>query len=249
MQIGHYVGAVLDILFPRRCWLCARTLGRNEDRVCTVCHTGLPLARLDAMADNAVTRLFYDVRGTCRATAYLAYRYDNAAYRLIHRLKYGNRPAIGEYIGERMGYALLQTPFFDGIDMLIPVPLSKEKKRLRGFNQSDYLAKGLSRVTGIPMRTDIVQRVVNNPTQTNLDAQQRRANVEGIFAVNAEWAKQYKQAGHKPLHILLIDDVITTGATLHSLAATLSEVGDMQLSYLGAALAGRHLNVFEQGAE
>ena len=277
--LSQYFRAAWELLFPRRCLMCGLTLSESEEYLCATCRTELPLTRLRGGKGNAVERLFYDLEGAQRGSAFLIYRTDNAAYRLIHRMKYHNRPDIGVELGQWMAYDLEGTGFFDGIDALVPVPLSKKKQRKRGYNQSERIAYGLSSVTGIPVCTDLVSRIVHNPTQTNLTPDQRRRNVEGIFAVtNAEVlrslcisneTKQEKGNGTKQSegnskkqaerngkkqdeettpHLLLIDDVITTGSTLRSLAETLTAASSCRLSFLAAALAGPHFNIFKKGA-
>lgn len=274
-SLSQYLHSAWELLFPRRCLVCEQTLGEDEEHLCAACLTQLPLSRLRGAAGNAVERLFYDLDATQRGSAFLFYRIDNAAYRLIHHMKYHNRPDVGVELGRWMAYDLENTDFFDDIDALIPVPLSKKKQQKRGYNQSERIAHGISSVTGIPVRTDFVIRMINNPTQTNLTPDQRRRNVEGIFSVTDAEAlqnvekrnkkkqnvgKTERQNGNpekgkngceniiqKP-HFLLIDDVITTGFTLRSLAQTLMEATPLHLSFLGAALAGQHFNIFKQGA-
>lgn len=247
--VSSYLRAAWSILFPRRCLICGQTLTESEEYICAVCHTTLPLARLDPMKDNAMTRLFFDIPGIQRATAYLRYAHGNTAFHLIHHLKYHDRPATGVWLGKQMAYHFQASGFFEGIDAIVPVPLFKKKMRKRGYNQSEAIAQGISSVTGIPVRTDLVSRTINNPTQTKLTTIQRRENVAGIFSVKDADALATLPTRHATPHILLIDDVITTGSTLHSFAETLSAAANLQLSYLAAAIAGQHLNVFERGAE
>ena len=113
---------------------------------------------------------------------------------------------------------LVSAGFFDGIELIVPLPLSKKKLRQRGYNQCDYIAYGISQVTGIPVESDCVERTRANETQTHKNREERWQNVKGIFAVNNVEALQGK-------HILLIDDVLTTGATLASCASSLVAAG------------------------
>lgn len=255
-SLTQYLSSAWDILFPRRCLVCGQTLSGGEEHVCGACLTTLPLTHLDSRSENAVVRLFYDVEGTQRGAALLVYRHQNAAFRLIHAMKYGDRPAVGVFLGEMMAHKFEPEGFFEGVDALVPVPLSSRKLRDRGFNQSEAIAQGIAAVTGLPICTDLVARTVDNPTQTNLSTQQRRENVAGIFTAaaadtqrDASNDQRSEEKRERYPHLLLIDDVITTGATLHALADTLSAAAPYHLSYLSAALAGQHLNVFERGAE
>ncbi|MBQ7634232.1 MAG: ComF family protein [Bacteroidaceae bacterium] len=254
--LTRYLSSAWDMLFPRRCLVCGQTLSGGEEHVCGACLTTLPLTHLDSRSENAVVRLFYDIEGTQRGVAMLVYRHQNATFRLIHAMKYGDRPAVGVFLGEMMAHQFEPEGFFESVDALVPVPLSARKLRDRGFNQSEAIAQGIATVTGLPIRTDLVARTVDNPTQTNLSTQQRRENVAGIFSAadadtlrNVGNGSPLKEKGNRYPHFLLIDDVITTGATLHALAETLRAAAPCRLSYLSAALAGQHLNVFERGAE
>lgn len=245
----QYVKAAFEVLFPKRCLLCGTTLSESEQHVCISCLTTLPRTRLDAISDNVVARLFFDIKGATHGMAFLTYRHNNAAFKLIHHLKYTGRPSVGEFLGRMMAHDINETPFFENIDAIVPVPLAKEKQRKRGFNQSEAIAKGISEVTGIPVRNDLVKRTINNPTQTHLNAHQRRDNVEGIFTLCEEHFNRFCSDLSHPPHLLLVDDVITTGATMHTLAETMSKGHDVSLSFIATALAGQHLNVFQKGAE
>lgn len=130
-----------------------------------------------------------------------------------------------------MAEELKATNFFDGIDLIVPIPLSRKKKRQRGYNQSDWIAWGISESTGIPTDTDSVQRNISNPSQTALNNQQRRENVRDIFAVRHPENLESR-------HILLVDDVITTGATMLSCAETIARTCNIRISVLSLAWAG-----------
>ncbi len=247
--LSRYLQAAFETLFPRRCAECGETLGADEQHLCAACLTRLPLARITRYDDNAIVRLFFDLPGIQRATGYLSYRPDNIVAHLIGRLKYHDRPAIGEHLGQLAAHHLETSDFLQGIDALVPVPLARQKQRKRGYNQSEAIARGLSAVTGIPVRTDLVKRVVNNPTQTRLSTDERRRNVESIFALTDADAIHALGSPTRPPHLLLVDDVLTTGATLHSLAATLSTDTNIHFSVFALSVAGTHLNVFEHGAE
>ncbi|MBP3227325.1 MAG: ComF family protein [Bacteroidaceae bacterium] len=241
-RLARYARAAWHLLFPERCALCGSLLGEGEEAVCATCRLSLPYTRLRARAGNAVERLFYDLDGLQRASAYLIYREGNDVQRLVLLLKYHARPRLGRYLGRDMAYDLDGTGFFDGVDGIVPVPLHFKKEHQRGYNQSLHIALGLADVTGIPVRTDLIVRTVNNPTQTQRNHRERRENVKGVFRIKS---KEAVAGGHW----LLVDDVITTGATLHSCAEALVGTGDVRFSVLGLSLAGMHLNVFEERAE
>ena len=165
-----------------------------------------------------------------RATAYFNYYKEGKYSSLIHHLKYYDHPEVGTYLGRLAATELKAGEFFDGIDLIVPVPLSKKKQRQRGYNQCDYIARGISEITGIAMCTDCIERSVNTDTQTAKGRIERWKNTEGIFRItNAEILKDK--------HILLLDDVATTGATLHACISTLLTVPGVRISVFALAKA------------
>ena len=151
--------------------------------------------------------------------------------RILFELKYHNHPEVGKTMGRMMAEELKATSFFDGIDLIVPIPLSRKKKRQRGYNQSDWIAWGISEAIGIPTDTTSVVRTKSNPSQTTLDHRQRRENVRDIFAVRHPESLEGR-------HILLVDDVITTGATMLSCAEAIARACRVRFSVLSLAWAG-----------
>ena len=151
--------------------------------------------------------------------------------RILFELKYHNHPEVGKTMGRMMAEELKATNFFNGIDLIVPIPLSRKKERQRGYNQSDWIAWGISEATGIPTDTTSVVRTKSNPSQTTLDHRQRRENVRDIFAVRHPGNLEGR-------HILLVDDVITTGATMLSCAEAIARACRVRFSVLSLAWAG-----------
>ena len=168
-----------------------------------------------------------------RVSAYAWYKPEYAISKVVHEFKYYGRKDLAQLMGEAMGRELLDSDFFEGVDALVPVPLSAQRLRKRSYNQSEHLAKGVAQATGLPLLTTAIARVVDNPSQTTLDPSQRRDNVREIFAVVDADAL----AGR---HIVVIDDVITVGATLLSLLQTLRPVPHLRVSLLALCAAGRY---------
>jgi ComF family protein len=166
-----------------------------------------------------------------KAAAFSFYTRRSRLRNLIHKMKYSGMKEIGYELGHIYGLSLRDTGFTDGMDIIIPVPLHPAKKRARGFNQSDYISAGISDATGIPVNITGMERVVLSVTQTNKGRFDRWANVEGIFRVTDPESLEGK-------HILLIDDVITTGSTLESCAGELLKVKGVKVSIaaLGCAV-------------
>ncbi len=149
---------------------------------------------------------------------------------IIYHIKYYGHPKLATYLASIYAEELKQKGFFDGIDLIIPLPLHWRRQMKRGYNQSHYIAQGVHQVTNIPVLKNVVKRVKNNSSQTHLNAQQRMENVEDIFRLK----HPELIAGH---HILLVDDVTTTGATLSSCAQELAKAKDVRISILTLATA------------
>lgn len=220
----------LSLLFPRLCPGCGCHLLRNENVICTECYVLMPRTNFHLDGDNPVSMLFW---GRCRlekAAAFSFYSRGSRIRNMIHDLKYRGNTAVGTELGRIYGLALLRSGFLDGIDLIVPVPLHPSKKRLRGFNQSELIAGGISEASGIPVSTGILRRTSASATQTKKTRYERWTNVEGIFALPAEGLSEGK-------HLLLVDDVITTGATIEACAATLLKNGDIKVSAVALAYA------------
>ena len=201
----------ISLLFPRLCFGCGNHLMRNETLICTECFVMIPRTNYHLKPDNLVEQLFW---GRCmieKAAAFSYYTRDSRIRRLIHQLKYKGVKEIGPELGRIYASTLKSSGFLDDIDIIIPVPLHPSKKRQRGFNQSDLISQGISDVSGIRVDTKLLVRKTVTKTQTHKSRFDRWTNVQDIFRVTDE--KRLKD-----LHILLVDDVITTGATIEACA-------------------------------
>jgi len=221
------------MLLPERCVVCGRRLQPAEECVCTGCTATLPYTRFHGARGNAVERIFWAHIPIRRANALLHYLPGSDSSRIFLEMKYADRPRIGLVMGRLMAADLLPTDFFRGMEILIPVPLARRRLRQRGYNQSEKIAQGLSCLTGLPVETHAVVRVIDNRTQTSMKRHERKKNVENIFRV----AQPEKLKGR---HLLLIDDILTTGSTLLSCAGELTKARPASISILVLGLAGRH---------
>jgi ComF family protein len=226
--LHRYTRSVRDLLVPRYCLCCGERLSYGERICCLQCMMQLPYTYSWRPGNEQVEHLFAVQVPLGRAASLV--HYNEMTRRFLLSIKYFNAPKVGEFLGETMALRLQPDRFFSGMDLVIPLPLSKVRARERGYNQSECIARGLSRTLGLPMDTRSVVRLRNNPTQTRLSRQQRRANVQDIFAVTHPERLQGK-------HLLLIDDVLTTGATLTSCATTLAQVPGVTVSILTFAHA------------
>jgi len=221
---------VVSLLFPRLCYGCGNHLLRNEKLICTECYILIPRTNYHLLDDNPVARLFW---GRCRierASSFSFYNKDSRIRKLIHNLKYKGIKEIGYELGMIYGRSLAGTDFLKEIDLIIPVPLHPSKKRIRGFNQSETIAEGLSEATGVQVATGILERASKSDTQTRKLRYDRWVNVEGIFSVAEIWRLEGR-------HVLLVDDVITTGSTLESCAVELLKVDEVRVSVAALAVA------------
>lgn len=225
----NFFAALADVFFPRRCAVCGNRLAAGEKAVCGACTFRLPYTGFRGAEGNPVERMFWGKFPVGRASAYMFYRRDTESRNVVALLKYYGLRGIGPEMGRRMAAELEDTPFFNGVDVIVPVPLSRRRLRHRGYNQSLQIARGVSSVTGIRVDESLLKRIVDNPTQTLRTRAERLANVEGIF-------RAVGGVRVRGLHILLIDDVVTTGATLTACADALVAAGAERISILALAV-------------
>jgi ComF family protein len=220
----------ISLLFPRLCYACGDHLLRNESLICTECYVVIPRTNYHILDDNPVAQLFW---GRClinKATAFSYYNKGSRIQKLIHNLKYRGIKEVGFELGRIYGLSLKSSGFTNDIDLIIPVPLHSTKKHVRGFNQSDVISEGLAEVTGISVDISSLVRIAVSDTQTKRSRYERWANVEGIFRVTDPEMIKGK-------HILLVDDVITTGSTIESCANELLKVEGVKVSVAALAFA------------
>lgn len=220
-----------SLLFPRCCVVCGSPLSRGEECLCTCCNINLPRTGFHVRKDNPVECLFWGrIPGLKRASSFLFYRKGSDFRRILHLLKYGGYKELGEVMGRYMSAELSSGEFFDGVDMIIPVPLHRKKQKLRGYNQSEWIARGIASVTGIPLCAECMIREKNTETQTRKSTFERWENVEGIFRLCDTVHFEGK-------HVLLVDDVLTTGATTVACASAFAGVSGIRISVLTLAVA------------
>lgn len=219
------------LFFPQTCLLCGGQLVEGERMVCLKCLSGLPRTHFHLRKDNLVERNFWGKFPVERAASFLYYAKGGDVRQLLYELKYHGNQEVGEVMGRVMASELMRSHFFDGIDLIVPVPLHQRKERRRGYNQSECLARGISAVTGIPVDIKVIIRSRYNETQTRKGQYERWENVRNLFACIAPEGLEGK-------HILLVDDVLTTGATIVSCADALGDIPGLRISVLTLALAG-----------
>lgn len=220
----------LSLLFPRICYGCGNHLLRNEDVICVECRVLIPQTGYHNIPGNPVEQLFW---GRCvveRASSFSFYNRGSRIRKLIHALKYKGIREIGTELGAIYGNSLKLSGFLDGIDLIIPVPLHSSKERSRGFNQSLLISEGIASATGIALLNNTLVRPVRTQTQTKRSRYERWTNVEDIFKVAAPENLRAK-------HILLVDDVITTGSTVEACVNELLKTDGVKVSVVSLAYA------------
>ncbi len=229
--LQEWFRSLAHLFFPRRCVVCGTCLQAGEEILCMHCNLAMPRTNYHLCADNPVERMFWGKVPLQRATSYLFYHKGSEYRRILHLLKYSGRRDIGETMGRFLAAELAECNFFEGVDVLVPVPLHPCKEKKRGYNQCVCIARGISAVTGIPLCTSAVVRSVRTDSQTRKLGHERWKNMESVFALHHPELLAGK-------HVLIIDDVLTTGATLTACADALSKAPEIRVSLLTLAVAG-----------
>lgn len=218
----------IALFYPRYCFACDQGLAKGEETVCSSCMLELPRTNYHANPDNALMKRLYGRVPLQFAAAFFLFRKHGKVQKLLHRLKYNNHPEIGETLGQVYGHDLREYNLDQKIDMIIPVPLHKSKKRKRGYNQSAAFGKGLSTSLNKPCPEDVLVKITKTETQTKKTKLARWQNVKEVFHV-AKPEQLHQQ------NVLLVDDVITTGATIEACAKMLLDAGCKSVSIASIA--------------
>jgi len=231
MILRNWIHHIINLFYPHVCAACGEPLVKGEETVCLKCRFLLPKTGYELNPNNPLAQSFYGRVRFHAVTACFFFAKSGKVQHLIHELKYKGNKEAGVFLGQQLGESIKEAPLFQGIDYLIPVPLHPKREKQRGYNQSLMIAKGIHEVTGIPIGDKYLVRAVHTATQTKKSADERFKNVKDIFEVR--FAKELENK-----HILLIDDVLTTGATLEACAHQLEDIPGIVMSAATAACAG-----------
>ncbi len=221
---------LVDIIYPSACLGCRQPLVAQEETLCSYCLAELPKTNFHQIKENEVEKVFIGRCHLQKATSYLYFAKGGIVQSVMHQLKYKGKQEVGLFFGKMAGQELMNHGFFDDIDLLVPIPLHPAKLKKRGYNQSEVLACGLAEITGLAVETNNLVRVAHSETQTKKSRFARWLNVETIFEIQEPGIFNHK-------HVLLIDDVITTGATVEASATRIAAIPGTRVSLLTLAVA------------
>lgn len=241
MSIFYDIAIVLrdvaSLFLPRTCLACGRVLLENERCICLACRYNMPITDFARRSDNVVKQLFDNMLPVEAAMAMYWFVADTEWQHIIHNFKYHGRWLFAQKMGEWLGEELRESGNFEGVDLIIPIPLHYRRRLMRGYNQSEQLALGIGRKMGVKCDFRSVCRRSYNESQTSKSRSERWDNVEEIFEVR----DANKLRGR---HLLLVDDVLTTGATISSCAMAILRAcdGDVRISIATLAVSKRLMN-------
>lgn len=213
----------LHLFYPHICTGCGSDLLDEHNILCLHCISNLPHTNFEQQTNNPIEKIFWGRIALIAAHSEFYFSKESLIQQLIHQLKYKGNIAIGFYLGELMGKNLLNSGRFDNIDALIPLPLYPDKERKRGYNQAAIICDGMSAVMNVPVIKNNVVRQRYTDTQTKKHRIERWQNVAGSFVVKDE----RKLSGK---NLLLVDDVVTTGATLEACGSVIAAINSVKLS-------------------
>ena len=219
----------VNLLYPPACHICEAELLKNENIICSSCLHDLPVTSYHLDNDNPVKKVFYGRIKLENATALLHFRKKSGVQHLIHDLKYRGHREIGSFLGKWLGEELSETDNYKNIDMVIPVPLHKSKLKQRGFNQVEDFGKEIAKTLNASYQDDILLKITSTQTQTLKGRLSRWGKLEETLCIkNSEKVKGK--------HILIVDDLVTTGATLEACGHKLAEIPNIRLSIATMAI-------------
>ena len=221
---------LFHLFYPHNCAGCGTDLSSAQDILCLQCFDELPYTGFSELGNNPVESIFHGRVSVVAAMSELYFSKGSIVQSLIHELKYKGRKDVGILLGNLIGKSISASDRFWGIDLMVPLPLTPARERSRGYNQAEILCTGIHQVTNIPILTNVLVRTRTSSTQTKKKRGERWKNVESNFSITDGERLSGK-------HVLLVDDVITTGATLDASGTLLLTIPGVQLSIASLAWA------------
>lgn len=221
---------LFDLFYPNLCLICGESLVTGENQLCLKCFTNIPKTGYHLIKDNPVEKRFWGKVPVERATSYFFFQKGSDFQKLIHELKYRGNSEVGVTMGKYAGVDLMESSEFSSVDMIVPVPLHEKKEAKRGYNQSEMIGRGLAEVMGKSLNVKNLYRMQERATQTRKSVYERYENTQGIFGVK-------RPVEFSGKHILLVDDVLTTGSTLEACIQALLTIENIKVSVFTLAVA------------
>lgn len=227
------VSRLTDLVSHRACAICGCRVELAGHVICAACNMLLPRTSFASNPyDNVMAKSFWGIIPLEKAVAMMRYEHGSQACNIVYGMKYESHPDFCYEMGRLMAMELQATDFFADIDLLLPVPLARKRQAERGYNQSEEMARGIADVTGLPVVTGVVRRTIFKGSQTSLSRWERQDNMEGAW----ELADGRKVAGK---HVAIVDDVVTTGATVVACATQLLKAANVRISVVSLGYAGK----------
>ncbi|MCX7546365.1 phosphoribosyltransferase family protein [Xanthomarina sp. F1114] len=221
--------SVLDLFFPKVCFACQFQLGDFEQYICTNCRHSLPVTNFHLENDDSVLKIFYGRAKLEQATALLRFEKKGITQQLIHNLKYKGHEDVGLFLGKWLGSELKETKNYENIDLVIPVPLHKKKLKKRGYNQVAKFGQEIALQLNTEYCDDVLIKITNTASQVNKSRLSRWINNDELFSIQNKEKIENK-------HVLLVDDIITTGATMEACISVLNKAKNVKISMASMAI-------------
>ena len=222
----------MSLIYPRHCEACGTNLLKHEEFICNLCLVSLPKSNYHKNLNNELSFVFAGRIPLQNALCFYVFEKSGRVQQLLHAIKYQNQKELAEFIGKLYVKDLKESEILKNIDVVLPIPLHAKKLKQRGYNQSEWFAKGIASELNLKLDSTLLKKVNSTNTQTNKKKFERWENVEGVFELqNSETLKNK--------HVLIIDDVITTGATIEAAWQALKNVEGIRVSVLSIAFATR----------
>ncbi len=228
-KLSNILNDINTILLPQVCFGCNAHLRRGERLLCTLCRNQLPLTEYNFIDENPIDRIFYGRINIKKANSFLFYSEKGIVKTLIHYLKYKNQPQIGSFLGNWYGQILAETGTLNQIDLVVPVPLHWKKLRKRGYNQVSHFAELLAHYINARYIDDLLIKTANTKTQTGKGRTFRWQNDRDLYILSDPQLLKGK-------NVLLVDDVITTGATIEACGRALKSADDVNIYVVSMAV-------------
>lgn len=228
MNVKIFWSDFVDLIFPRCCEACDQSLLGNEELICTACRISLPRIEKHSVHTDTIKFKFITIPEVLSVQSFLLFTKKGKVQKLLHALKYRGNQEVGILLGSMFGQEMMDEKLLPKAELIISVPLHKKKLSKRGYNQSDLLAEGLSKAIGIPWSGTALTRTRFTDTQTGKSKKERQENVSGVFEVKGELELK---------SVIIIDDVLTTGATLEACVEALQMAGCREFHILTIAVA------------